>query len=91
MNPNETWWSLARRRASQRYEVKVNLLNLRDKWIKWKREKRDGKYEWIYNCGCKAVSYRSAPYCPIHGLKLVHKKIRPMTEAEFYEAINKED
>ena len=38
--PNELWRNLARRRGNWQFEVKVNLLAIRDFWVDRKRKKR---------------------------------------------------
>jgi len=36
------------------WQININLLGIRDWWIKYKRkrqEKKNAKYEWVYKCG----------------------------------------
>ena len=75
-SPNALWNNLARRTGHWKIEAKINLLDIKDWWIDRRRIKRV-LYRYIYECGCTpGAAHLSTPFCPIHGLRLVRKKIK---------------
>ena len=74
MSINDLWNDVAKRGGYKEWKISLNITKIRDWWVK-RREDKKGSYVWIYECGCKpGLGYRSVPYCPIHGMKLVRDK-----------------
>jgi len=77
-NFNKKWEEFDEILGYKKYEFSFNVF----KFIKWVKnlggddKKINMKNEWVYECGCTAIpeAYRTMPYCPIHGMKLIIKE-----------------
>jgi len=72
----EKWECFEKGLGYKKYQFKININKVIDFIRDYfdKKERCDKKEnEWIYECGCTATpeAYRTMPYCPVHGMKLI--------------------
>ena len=78
-DPNKEWNDFEKGLGYKEYQFKINITKAID-FVKnrFKKKERCNRKEnkWVYECGCTATpeAYRTMPYCPVHGMKLIIKE-----------------
>lgn len=71
----KAWKEFDLRAGNKTYEVKIPVSRLIEA-LEDNPQSKPVTHHWVYECGCPAPEmYRSKPYCPVHGMKLVRKEL----------------
>lgn len=71
MTTKEQWHELDQRMGHTTIEGAISISDYKD-WIQ-RMNNKHGPPKWFYECNCgHPAGYRSPPYCPDCGMKLVY-------------------